>query len=42
MSLLSLSKIQEMLPEQQFARIHRSYIININRVDVIEGNMVKV
>lgn len=42
MSLLSMSKIQEMLPAQQFARIHRSYMININRVDSIEGNMVKV
>lgn len=42
MSLLSLSKIQEMLPSEQFARIHRSYIININQVDIIEGNMVRM
>lgn len=42
MSLLSLSKIQDMLPTEQFARIHRSYIININRVDSIEGNMVRL
>ena len=41
-SLFSLSKIQELLPAHQFIRIHRSYLINIDKVDSVEGNMVKI
>lgn len=41
-TLISLSKIQEDLPERQFIRIHRSYIINIDKIDNIEGNMVRM
>lgn len=41
-SLFSLSKIQELLPENQFIRIHRSYLLNIDKMDSLEGNMVKI
>lgn len=41
-SLLSLSKIQELLPSNNFVRIHRSYIVNIDKIDNIEGNMVNI
>ena len=41
-SLFSLSKIQELLPKEQFIRIHRSFIINIDKMDSLEGNMVKI
>lgn len=41
-TLLSLSKILEELPSNQFIRIHRSYIINLEQIENVEGNMVKI
>lgn len=41
MSLQSMSKLEELLPAN-FYRIHRSHIVNINHIDSIEGNMVKL
>ncbi|MEL6132013.1 MAG: LytTR family DNA-binding domain-containing protein [Bacteroidota bacterium] len=37
--LQSLSRLLEALPNQHFARIHRSYIVNITHIDSIVGNM---
>jgi len=42
MTLLSLSKVMESLPATQFVRIHRSYIVNLDNIDNIEGNMVRI
>jgi len=41
-TLLSLSNIMQHLPSQQFVRVHRSYIINIDKIDSIEGNMIHI
>lgn len=41
-SRLSLSKLEDMLPSQTFVRIHRTYIINIQHIKNIEGNMVRI
>ncbi len=41
-TLQSISKLEEILPPQQFFRIHRSYIINIDKIDSIEGNSVRI
>ncbi len=41
-TLLSLSAILEKLPASQFMRIHRSYIINLQHIEHIEGNMVRI
>jgi len=30
------------LPDNLFARVHKSHSIAINKIDTIEGNMVKV
>ena len=40
MSLLSMKQLEEQLPEHQFMRIHRSYIVNLSKVSVIERNRV--
>lgn len=40
LTLMSMSQILKQLPESQFYRIHRSYIINKNRIEEIQGNMV--
>lgn len=41
-TLLSLAKIQEILPEHQFLRIHRSYIVNLDKVNFIQNNVVSI
>lgn len=42
LTLMSMSAILEYLPETEFMRIHRSYIINVKKVSVLEGNMVVI
>lgn len=37
-----LSNFEKRLPKNLFIRIHRSYIIAVNKIEVIEGNRVKV
>ncbi len=37
-----LKKIDEKLPQQHFLRIHRSYIINLSRIDEIGGTHVVI
>lgn len=41
MSLQSMSKLEELLPTN-FYRTHRSYIVNIDHIDNIEGNMIRL
>lgn len=42
LSLYSLKKLEEELPPEQFIRIHKSYIVSIDRVTTLEGNMVHI
>lgn len=42
LSLMSLKKLSENLPDPPFVRIHKSYIINVNAVGALEGNMVHI
>jgi DNA-binding LytR/AlgR family response regulator len=37
-----LSVVEQQLLPEQFARIHRSYIIALSAIDFIEGNQVKI
>jgi DNA-binding LytR/AlgR family response regulator len=36
---LSMKKIFSLLPENDFYRIHKSYIISLDKIESIEGNM---
>ncbi len=40
MSLMSLKKMAEHLPENRFMRVHRSYIVNLDKIIVIERNRI--
>lgn len=42
LSLTSLKKLQQDLPESIFMRIHKSYIANIAYIAALEGNMVHI
>ena len=39
---MSITKIIEMLPENQFIRIHKSYVVNIKKVTRVESSQVWV
>ena len=41
-TLLSMSKLMKKLPATQFARIHRSYIVNLKNVKEIAKNVVVI
>jgi DNA-binding LytR/AlgR family response regulator len=39
---LSMKKMEELLPENEFYRIHKSHIVNLKKIVAIEGNMVEL
>jgi DNA-binding LytR/AlgR family response regulator len=41
-SYQSLKNIEALLPPKQFPRIHKSFIIALSRIEMIEGNQVKI
>ncbi len=40
MTLLSMKKLEEALPADSFMRVHRSYIVNLNRITTIERSRI--
>lgn len=41
-ALITLKELEEMLPEEYFIRIHKSYIVSIKDIDTLEGNMLEI
>lgn len=41
-TLMSLSSIAEKLPNPTFYRTHRSYIVNLEKIEAVEGNTIKL
>jgi len=39
---ITLSLLEKQLPESSFMRIHKSYIIALNKINAIDGNMVTI
>jgi DNA-binding LytR/AlgR family response regulator len=39
-TLLNMKDLESSLPKDQFIRIHKSYIISIDKIKIIEGNQV--
>ena len=42
MTLLSMQKLEEMLPSSIFTRIHRSHIVNVSKISEVQGNTVYI
>ncbi|WP_192820375.1 LytTR family DNA-binding domain-containing protein [Rufibacter sp. LB8] len=42
MTLLSFAKLEGLLPAQDFARVHRSYLVAIDKIDHIEKNRIQI
>ncbi len=40
--LQSLKSIEESLPSDKFIRVHRSYIVPINKIKTLDGNQVQI
>jgi len=40
MTLVSLKSVEEQLPKEKFMRVHRSYIVNLERIKVVERNRI--
>ncbi len=40
MTLMSMKKMEEFLPEESFMRVHRSFIVNLNKITTIERNRI--
>ncbi len=41
-TLQTMKSLEDKLPTQKFKRIHRSYIVNLRKVNAIVGNMIEV
>ena len=41
-ALVSLKELEESLPQDQFIRIHKSYIVAISEIESLEGNMIEL
>jgi DNA-binding LytR/AlgR family response regulator len=42
MTLISFAKLEELLPSQDFARVHRSFMVAIDKIDHIEKNRIQI
>lgn len=42
LTLNSLKKIQEILPETNFVRVHRSFIVSLSKIDSIQRNRIVI
>jgi len=40
MTLLNFAKLEELLPTHEFARVHRSFLVAIDKIDHIEKNRI--
>ncbi len=40
LSLNSMKSLEQKLPEDQFMRVHRSFIVNLNKIDTIERSRI--
>lgn len=42
MSLQSLKQLEETLPDSQFMRVHKSFIVHLQKIDAVEGNSILI
>lgn len=42
LSYLTLSSLEKQLPPGQFLKVHKSYIVSINKINSVEGNLIVI
>jgi DNA-binding LytR/AlgR family response regulator len=40
MTLMSMKSVEDILPSDRFMRVHRSYIVNLTKISVVERNRI--
>ena len=40
MTIISMKRIEEFLPQDKFMRVHRSYIVNLEKITTIDRNRI--
>jgi len=40
--LEKLSELEQQLPSEKFVRVHKSYVVSITHIKIIEGNMISI
>lgn len=41
-ALMSLNKLLNKLPENEFVRVHRSYVVSLSKIDLVRGKKIKI
>ena len=41
-SKLTIKKMEKLLPNNEFPRVHKSFIVSLNLIDSIEGNQIEI
>ena len=42
MTLLNFAKLEQLLPSQNFVRVHKSFLVAIDKIDHIEKNRIQI
>lgn len=42
MTLMNFKKIEEILPNEHFVRVHKSYIVALSKIEFVERNRIKI
>nr|WP_319400690.1 LytTR family DNA-binding domain-containing protein [uncultured Carboxylicivirga sp.] len=42
LALMSLNKLLVKLPENEFVRVHRSYVVSLSKIDLVRGKKIKI
>lgn len=42
MTLLSFARLEELLPQQKFLRVHRSFMVALDKIDQVEKNRIRI
>ena len=42
LSLISIRELEEQLPKGQFIRAHKSYLVNIEKIDTLDRNIIHI
>lgn len=42
LALLNMKDLEERLPPERFARVHKSFIVSIKKIQGIEGNIIRL
>ncbi len=42
MTLMNFARLEELLPSKDFVRVHRSYLVAVNKIDHIEKNRIRI